>query len=102
MFENHEFLEDQKASILLKNTFFQFFSTNNNLFINAYIKRDFNELHKSFYTVSVAITTIDIFNSYLKPFWKYYLDLMDLKAHFCCVFGSFYEYKEKRRDRMRA
>lgn len=86
----------------MKNVYYNFLTTNINLFLNAYLKQDYQQLHKSFYSVSLSISSIDILKSHIVPFIKYYLlDRMELKGNCCCFSGKWYKYKEWSRKKGR-
>lgn len=85
----------------MKNVYYQFLTTNINLFLNAYINRDYNQLHKSFYTVSVAITVQDVIKSHIYPFVLYGLDYLQLTWNCCCFFKSnWHKYKAEKRNKL--
>ena len=61
----------RRRSLVLKNVYYSFINANVNLFINAYYERDYDELHKAFYSVAVSISFWDILKSYALLFAKY-------------------------------
>lgn len=105
MGKNHSparYVEEKRKSLLLKNVYYQFLTTNINLFLNAYINRDYDQLHKSFYSVSVAITTMDMIKTHVYPFIFYFLDRLSLTWNCSCFFkANWHKYKEEKRNKMR-
>jgi hypothetical protein len=95
------FLKDKRSSLLLKNVYYQFLTANINLFLNAYIDRNYEELHKSFYSVSLSITTLDVAKTYVLPFVLYWYKLWSLTSTRCCFKGNWYRYKKEKRDEVR-
>lgn len=86
----------------MKNVYYQFLTANINLFLNAYIHRNYEELHKSFYSVSLSITTLDVAKTYVLPFILYWYKLWSLTATCCCCFkANWYKYKKEKRDEAR-
>jgi hypothetical protein len=56
---------------LLKNVYFQFTTANINLFLNAYYYQDYERLYKSFLSVSLSISIINVLKTHGKLFLLY-------------------------------
>jgi hypothetical protein len=83
---------DRRRSLVLKKVYYSFINANVNLFINAYYERDYNQLHKSFYSVAVSISLWDILKSYALLFAKYAYTKMNFER-------SWLKYKTRQKKK---
>lgn len=79
---------------MIKKVYFKLFVANLDLMFEAYVYRDYSELYKSFSSVAVSITVIDLFVTYGLPFVMYWYKLWSLTSTACCFKGNWYLYKK--------